>query len=140
MVAQFAFLSCGLIFLGLVIAVAGIISMAPARASVKWTETGGEIITKRPVQPGAPTASPIRYRYTVREKVYTGSRFSFRGEPSQMVLARFTPGQVVRVYYDPSAPDRSVLEPGVNPAYYWPVGIGGLFFVLGLILSLAAFI
>lgn len=135
MAAQAAFLSCGFILIGMIIVIIGALALAPALNSQRWPSTEGEILdaAERP-------ASPLRYRYTVRGQRYTGERVSFhRRQPAAALSQHYPPGKSVPVYYDPSDPGRAVLEPGSDLPAYLPLGAGGLFFIIGLILSLLIF-
>lgn len=146
----FLFISCSLITLGLMFVIIGAILIKPAMNSRNWVTTPGEVI-KAPGAP-APKEEPVlgqfMYRYQVSGKEYTGTRVNY-GEAN--VLNSFRPtsaaaaqkgyqlGQTVTVYYDPTVPDRSVLEPGAPFLTYIPFGIGAIFFLLGLITSIAIF-
>lgn len=149
MPAQAAFLACGLIFLGLIFAVAGIISLRPALSSLRWPAAQGEVLSARVAHRDGQPYPLVRYCYQVGEKTYTSARISFRpttslpglpAEPPAAALARYPEGKSITVYYDPTAPERAVLEPGAGLGAYLPVTAGGLFFILGLIAGLAAFV
>lgn len=142
MAAQALFLGCGLVFLGITFALVGVISLQPALRSLRWPAASGEITESDPV-------AGVRYTYTAAGRVYTGSRVSFHdsglfsgrlGAPTAQTPAGYPAGMVVQVYYDPKAPDRSVLEPGAGTLAFLPVGVGGLLFVIGLTASLFAFV
>lgn len=138
--SQSIFLACGLVFIGLSIAIAGILSLRPALDSLRWPAVDGEVVAAAAGSGSSPYPG-VRYRYTVAGKSYSGARRSFRdaipftGPPAPL---RLQPGEAVRVYYDPIAPDRSVLEPGAGPLAYIPVAVGGLFFILGLLAGMLA--
>lgn len=147
--AQAAFLACGLTALGLIIIATGVVGALPGRGSLKWPSTEGEILSSEVAfdpMSGRERAQ-LRYRYTVDGKSYTGSRVTFNGdtlfsagsgEARAAEVQRSPAGQAVRVYYDPADPARSVLVPGSGPQSMIPIGIGGLFFVLGLISGILA--
>ena len=129
MFLQVAFLGCGLTFLGLMFAIIGLISIQPALQSLRWKPADG-VITAR-------DNGRLRYQYSVGDRHFSGSRVAFHG---QGTTSRYHNGQKVTVYYDPTAPDRSVLRPGPGLLGYLPLGAGGLFFILGLILGMIAYV
>lgn len=149
MALQIGFLGCGLALIGIVVATAGMVGLQPAMRSLGWPSTQGEILSARVTrQDGRPHAE-VRYRYRAGETTFTGRRISYHGgrtlpgfptEPPEAVIKRYSPGAVVPVYYDPRSPDRAVLEPGAGAAVILPFGLGGLFFLAGLVLTLMAFL
>lgn len=148
---QAAFLACGLAGLGLILIAVGITGTLPARSSLKWPAVDGEILTSEAAfDPfSGHRRARMRYQYVVDGKPYTGSRVAFNessifsvvsGGTAAPLFQQYTAGQVVSVYYDPADPGRSVLLPGSGPQSMIPIGIGGLFFILGLIAGIAAFL
>jgi hypothetical protein len=131
MIEQALFLGCGLVVIGLILAIVGSIQLRIPLESLRWPSIDGQVEQA--------SASSLRYRYNVHGKAYTGSRVSFRGESSE-ITARYLPGSTVKVYYDPARPDRSVLQPGAGFSSYLFIGLGSLLFVVGLIASLFAFV
>lgn len=131
MVEQALFLGCGLAVFGLILSIAGMIQTRIPLESLRWPTVEGEI-----VQAGS---GDLRYRYEVREKAYFGSRVSFRS-PGGAPDRRYPVGTRVKVYHDPTRPDRAVLEPGAGMSAYIFIGAGGLLFVIGLIAGLFAFV
>jgi hypothetical protein len=149
MALQAAFLGCGLTLIGIVVATAGMISLQPALRSVRWPSVPGEVISAKIIQQDGRQQLQLRYRYRIGDKVYTGRRISYHGgrslpglpgEQASAALKRYQPGSMPRVYYDPADPGRTVLEPGAGAAIYLPLGIGGLLFIVGMILSLMIFL
>jgi hypothetical protein len=149
MPAQFFFLACGLTFLGMIILTIAIINLRPALESHHWPTTTGEIIQVDSRHANDPASPAIRYRYFVSGKEFTGSRIRYGGEESALTnqmlalnasASAYTPGQTIEVHYHPTFPDRAVLQTGVGFSAYLPIGLGGLFIVLGLIFSLGIFI
>lgn len=147
MIEQALFLSCGLIMMGVIFGVIGALNMRRAASSLGWPTAPGEVLASRVEQGDGGAYARVRYRYRVAEKTYTGARVSFRegptlpglpAEPPEVAVRRYPSGKIVQVHYDPSSPDRSVLEPGAGPAAYLPLAAGGLFFVLGLVAGMAA--
>jgi hypothetical protein len=127
---QFLFLSCGLVGLGMIMAMIGGLAIRPALETRRWESTTGRVID-------AP--SPFRYTFDVDGRTYTASRIGF-GLPDPTQGSRYSPGQEVTVYYSPSDPTRSALEPGPGPLAFAPLAVGGLFLLLGLIALLGAFL
>jgi hypothetical protein len=151
MVAQAAFLACGLIFLGIIFATAGVISLGPALGSTRWPAAPGEVLSAKIASRDGRPHPLVRYTYQVGGKAYTAARISFHSttslplpglpaETAEAVLARYPAGKSMPVYYDPAAPDRAVLEPGAGPGAYLPAAVGGLFFILGLLAGIFAFL
>ena len=74
-------------------------------------------------------ALAFAYVYTVDDVQYQGVRFDFAGRNSvsrsHELLAEYQVGSRVRVYYDPTRPDRAVLEPGIGTWTVGPVMLGG---------------
>ena len=90
----------------------------------------------------------VSYAYTVQGSQYISSRVSFGGgvsffsdlssffSPSaaERVANQFEPGRKVRVYYDPVAPHKAVLKPGM---YLWSlvaVVMGFIVFLVGVVI------
>lgn len=151
MASQAAFFSCGFISLGLIFMIVGGINLNRAWGSLHWPTTEGQILSAQIARTseGSRYLPLVHYRYSVKENSYTSSRISFREtgsmaspdpETSKAVIACYKPGQTVRVSYDPVSPDRAVLEPGASLPAFLPMGIGGLFFVIGLITGLFSWI
>src|SRR5512133_1607995 len=79
-VAQAAFLSCGLLGLGLVFLVIGALANRPGNASRRWPSTPRQV-TSSQVGWDAPSgreAAQIRYTYHVNGQEYQAGRISFR--------------------------------------------------------------
>jgi hypothetical protein len=86
-----------------------------------WPHVPGEIVSARVgrhhggYRSGTTCNAELRYRYAVYGVPHVGHRVSFDGSGScdeaAQVVDRHPPGQVVDVYYRPSDPETSVLEP-----------------------------
>lgn len=140
MFQQFGFAGCGLAVLGLILAAAGLISLQPALRSLRWRAVEGTV-----TQAGSPTGQVpegLRYVYSVGGRQYSGSRAAFQPLLSggHALSELYQTGQPVTVYYDPGAPDRSVLRPGPGMLAYLPLAAGSLLFLLGLIFGMMAFV
>ena len=82
----------------------------------------------------------LKYRYRVNGKKYTNDRISAFGVlgisgniPSQ-IIQKYPKGKRVKIYYNPEAPERSCLEPGIGITNPFTIlilimGITLLFFV-----------
>ena len=114
-----------------------------ARASASWPQAEG-VVTRSEVThssggDGADTYSPeITYRYLAGDRYQESYTIKF-GENSydsrrraREVAARYPAGKIVTVYYDPSRPGKSVLEPGVSSGSYIVLSVGALFVVISL--------
>lgn len=83
----------------------------------------------------------VRYSYSVDHRYYEGDRVSFGGKSSsdsedliaRSISTKYPVGRPVSVRYDPTHPQRAVLEPGVNLGLvllhivFWGIGGGVLF-------------
>lgn len=155
MASQALFFACGFGTLGLILVLVGVLSFWNSLASSRWPTATGEIIESSVNcwgdgdVPAARHQAKIVYRYTVRGQEYEGGRISFR-EPENPVksrpehpdelVSRYPVRKNVTVFYDPRDPSFAVLEPGAGAAAYAPVVMGGLFFVIGLVGFMVAFI
>jgi hypothetical protein len=79
----------------------------------------------------------VRYTYTVDQKAYTSTRFSFFGYPpwstSIATLAdRYHKGASVRAWYDPSNPQEAVLERGPAVVNLVVLAVGVCLLVAGV--------
>jgi hypothetical protein len=89
--------------------------------------------------------SEVQFSYAVNGQTYqshdvwaSGGYRSSSKKEHQDVVDRYPPQKAVKVYYDPQKPASGILEPGVTFMNYMLLGIGGLFFVLGLGMGAAA--
>ncbi|MBP7593115.1 MAG: DUF3592 domain-containing protein, partial [Chloroflexi bacterium] len=57
---------------------------------------------------------------------------------AQAILDRYPNGQRIAVFYDPTQPDKAVLEPGVSGGSYIVLGIGLLFVFISLLVVVFA--
>ena len=89
----------------------------------------------------------VTYTYEVDGRRLTGTTLNLEGlelsneERVRAHAARYAPGQSVTVYYDPAAPERAVLEPGVHAGSWLMPAMGGIFLFVagGLYLFVRAF-
>jgi hypothetical protein len=115
-----------------------------ARASAAWPTTQGQItaseIEHSRDSEGDDSYTPrVTYTYQVNGLSYESYMIKY-GETSYgnegtalEILSRYPVGQAVNVYYDPTNPDRAVLEPGVSGGSYILLGIGVLFVGVSLV-------
>jgi Protein of unknown function (DUF3592) len=94
--------------------------------------------------PGHYWAARLRYDYTVAGQRYTGYDRMYVGPGTMAVAAlrRRAPGlprrSAVRVYYDPAAPERAVLEPGADRWLYVETGLTWLGVGVAVLLAAGA--
>ena len=75
----------------------------------------------------------VFYSYSLNESSYIGDRVAYGTLDSEAysIVHRYPVGKSVNVYLKPSAPDVSVLEPGLRAQVFIFPGIGLFFFTLG---------
>ena len=128
----------------------GLPMLREAKASADWPTVDGVITVARveseqQTRKGKTTrmySHHIEYRYSVDGETLTGDRVWISDGNSssnistiaQKAVASYPVGKEVQVHYDPAAPAVCVLEPGTTWTSYMPLGIGGLFFAIGLCL------
>jgi hypothetical protein len=111
------------------------------RASRDWPSTSGTVESAAvAVQPESNErklfGARVRYRYEVGGRTLTGERISFESGPSpnrglaDAIVQRYAPGTPVRVFYDPTQPERSVLEPGGSDLVPWLLRGAGILLAL----------
>ena len=108
--------------------------------SAKWPAAAGTIVSSNVSHhlggKSAPYSSPdITYRYKVGPTIYFNDNIAYAPLNSsneskvRQITDRYPVGQVVTVYYDPSNPRDSVLEPGVA-ADSWTKVLAGILFLI----------
>ncbi|NKB71589.1 MAG: DUF3592 domain-containing protein [Candidatus Latescibacteria bacterium] len=86
----------------------------------------------------------VTYTYQVDGHHYTGDRIHFATSgltsprQAQQQTAPYPKGARVKVYYQPSRPERAVLEPGLNAQFIAPFFLGSTFAALGILVALVA--
>lgn len=121
----------------------GMMTVMEARSAAHWPSVSGEIVTSvletRSSDGRKTQQAVIGYRYTVADKEYIGSRIYFGhdvgiGRPDAGTLVRqYAVGTEVRVFYDPTDPSNSVLEPAPDAALFVMRAIGFVFFIVGVL-------
>lgn len=138
---------------GLTVVVLGLRRMGRASRSRSWPTAPGVIVSSTTVARQAPAiprpgededetaARPpqtlyrpeVTYTYTVGGRTFTGSALGVdeveisSEDKARAHAARYAPGASVTVHYDPQAPDRAVLEPGVSAASWALPAVGVVF-------------
>lgn len=99
----------------------GTLDLLRASSSAKWSKTPGRILTSQMVQPRSRYHPSITYAYAVGNTPYTGNTYRFgdtfywKRQTAEAAVQTYAPGSTVFVSFDPSRPERSVLEPGFTP-------------------------
>ena len=82
----------------------------------------------------------VQYTYEVQGEMHTGDTLTYRGTSTKRQhvaahLAKYPAGCQVPVFYDPEAPEQSVLEPGVDTKNYRiAVAVLSILFLIGLVM------
>jgi hypothetical protein len=103
-----------------------------ANASLSWSTTEGTI-----TRSGKYESEPdISYDYTVEGKKYTGRTCQYgalhTSERTKKIVAQYPVGAVVKVYYSPQSPEKSVLIPGAGVGAYIGIGFGIMFALIAV--------
>lgn len=149
----FATLIFGVIFTAVgfcVVYFLGLPMLREARASNAWPTTDGVVTvarveSKRERRDGKTKTMywhHVEYRYAVNDEELTGDRVWITDGNSsanvstfaKQAVASYPVGKEVTVHYDPAAPAVCVLEPGTTWTTYLPLGLGGIFFMVGVLL------
>lgn len=122
-------------------------SRSRALESRNWPTTSGRIVSaeleQHSASGGATFRAHVTYTYEVAGKAYSGSRAAFgdrvstssRGIAERRVAA-YTRGSLVTVYYDPAAPEKSVLQAGPSADINLTFLLSALFVAVGVIVLL----
>lgn len=123
-----------------------------SQSAMKWPQTKGQVISSLLVINHLPkfmeyNADPLRwygtdvqYAYSVGNRSYVSNRIGVHDSDTRSprsalaIMNKYRHHHEVPVYYDPSDPGRSVLEPGNIGDIYIPLMLGGLCAFLGLFL------
>ena len=136
-----------LIIGGLVFIVFGIVQLIEARVSLSWATCEGIVthseVKKSSGRRGSAYSANIRYDYVVDGKQYTGNRYRFvpintsNSRPAQKTVDEYPIGFVVKVYYSPNMPEKSVLVPGPTWGVYFLIALGMIVALISLRLLIA---
>lgn len=135
---------------GAVALLVGLRSYELARESLDWPTTEGVILSsevKRQRSRNHEGRSSVTYKAEVRyafetggmrhegRRVRYGEYSSSDGNHARRTVERYPPGTAVEVRYDPENPLNAVLEPGPHSGSWLLPGLGGTFFLVGLVLN-----
>ena len=113
------------ILIGIGVSIFGGILLWKALSSQAWPSVKGRIISasleKEKIRGRVISRERIQYVYHVKGKRFVGERVALGlrlltlRPPARQVIKKYPMGALVTVYYNPSRPEESVLEPGVKP-------------------------
>jgi hypothetical protein len=98
----------------------GALDLSQALFSAKWPQAQGRILSSQVVQPRSRYHPSITYAYVVGNTTYTGNTyrvgdtFYWKRQTAEAAVQDYAPGSTAFISFDPSRPERSVLEPGVT--------------------------
>lgn len=129
------------VIIGLAVFGFGVRQYMRAQDSNSWPYVMGKVIysdvERRSDEDGTTYSAEVEYEFTVADRLLSGNLVKF-GEVStssssnaRRVVNRYPEGSEVRVFYDPSDPYMSVLEPGVHASTYFMPGFGLVFALFG---------
>jgi hypothetical protein len=135
-------LTWGFVAIGLVTLGFALVQRLEAKESEDWPSTTGRItetsVSEERVSSGGRTVGhteyrpEVRYEYTVDGVAYTGDRMALESRRYRTLgaatadLFDYQQGQDVTVYYDPSHPEQSALEVGLDGEVTIGITIAGL--------------
>ena len=134
-----------LVISGIVLSGWGIWRVQRAKVSLNWPSTEGKVsyINNPRVESWdelmGTTVSyriDIVYKYDVSDCNYFGSRISYSVngydlDRSEKMLTEYAVGTLIPVYFNPSNPVESVLEPG-GKIHPWPLILGAIGLIFGI--------
>lgn len=110
-----------------------------AMASEEWPATSGTVTESKAYlrRKGHAKRHRLTYSYEIGNRYFDGKRIAFMGsvfgDSPQTRVRRYPEGRRVTVYYAPSRPGISVLEPGVRwTGFLTAVAVGSVFLAFGL--------
>jgi hypothetical protein len=137
-----------LLLIGPLLAIVGVLQLiwcvvdsGRSLASGRWPTARGTIESSevQATRSGGGTAytPKVVYAYEVRGAHFHGTRiwrteFSPPPDQAQRIVSEFPVGSRVQVYFDPSAPDQSLLRPGLNWFSYVWFGLSCLSVLVGI--------
>jgi hypothetical protein len=150
------FICAVLAAVGLALLVAGLRDAWRAARTRRWPTASGTVVSAEelqhqrqvPPETGGGTRihyeARVHYEYAVG-RVHIGSTVIRLGPTEssneagvQSTLARYLPGQQVRVAYNPQDPTESVLEPGVHPLDFTRAVVGVVLLVVAFSMEFVA--
>jgi Protein of unknown function (DUF3592) len=135
-------LSALFMLLGPIYAVGGMIIVISALKAKSWPSVIGTVVSSTVAKhsgKGVSYSPEIKYQYRVGHTAYEGTKiwlldFAASEERARTIVADFSSGSSVSIFYEPSSPDRSILKPGTNWFMFATSGIGLITFVVGIAL------
>lgn len=118
-----------------------------ALASRSWPNVEGEITTSEEEKIGSnynvSIKSKIIYSYIVNGETYQSKRIKVGPQSIsstdrgwvERTLERYPLGKKLTVYYNPTLPVKTVLEPGFNIRIYFPILIGLIFYAISWLIG-----
>jgi hypothetical protein len=133
------------LIIGIVQVIIGCRQAMHSYASVNWPTTDGKIIFSEVVKHDSTNSiiyrADIRYDYTVNGRSYAGHCVAYGEDGStdsqheRQLVSKYQPEKVVVVFYKPTDPEVSLLEPGLTWRNSFLLLLGA-FFALLAVLSL----
>jgi hypothetical protein len=124
------FVSIFMIF-GAVFTICGGYIVLKSRQSMEWPSVDGVVKSAEMGFSSGSHAATVTYNYTVNGKLLTGDNirmmkvYTSDASYAQEDLNNYPVGKKVKVFYSPTDPTDSVLEPGVHPSSWFFLAIGG---------------
>jgi hypothetical protein len=134
-----------LIFIGagVVMLAVGGYALVRAQASQKWPATAGTVVSSSVIEQGTGRDrtfhAEVRYAYSVSGMSYTGHTVAVgdfgtsNGVRARQIVGTYPVGAEIPVYYNPAAPEVSLLEPGITLKAFLMPGIGVVFIGAGVL-------
>lgn len=100
-------------------------------ASASWPTTDAVVTTAR----AGRRTKRFEYSYQVAGRPYRSQRAGFALSPFHQEYRYHTEGDTIRVHYDPSNPERTVVRPGITAA-----GVAGGFAPIFILLGFGLYV
>jgi hypothetical protein len=128
---------------GIGIVATALVSRRRGRASWRWPQVTGHVLSSWVSTGESATRPEISYAYEVDGRRYSGSKYCFGTEVSflslqqaQEIVDQYPRAGDVVVYYDPESPSFSVLKPGIPKSNDRLITTGSVMASIGLFGSL----
>ena len=123
----------------------GVRGVVRARASVRWPTADGKVVSSSVESDhssggnggGTTYQAEILYEFSVDGTIYNGNRVAYgdygSSNPSHArnIVNQYPVGKELTVYYMPSEPEESLLEPGMQTQAWFLPGFGLVFLCTG---------
>ena len=135
----------GFIFSGILLAFWGGFTAYKAVASKNWPTLDARITRSEVIQGTGERrtkcAALVVYAYRAEGKRYEGRNVTFSDSwgdcaEKQQIVDRYPVGEDVEVHADPDDPAYAVLEPGASATSAYSLGVGIVFFLIGVFLRM----